>query len=320
MKLNSVYSRRNCYEMGKSFVRLSMLRLTGVLFAVCWLSLVQAQQKPMFTQYIFNDYFYNPAIASTKNGADFKFLYRHQWAGLDGKPHTQTFSACGALKKIPLGIGGNVYHDKTGVLRNIGFNVSVSYGIKIKKESMIAAGISLGMVVMDLDDDFNIREVSDAAVSDAQDGKIAPDIGLGIYYKWKGLYAGFSVPQINKSDPSDLRQIPHYFLAAGYRFKVAKKFELEPSFLLKAVKAAPVEGDINLRAIYNKMVWLGASYRTGDAATIFAGVLIKQMFEIGYAYDITTSNLNSVSNGSHEVVLGYKWKRKQSTSSGYEVL
>ncbi|GIV34047.1 MAG: membrane protein [Chitinophagales bacterium] len=293
--------------------------LTGALLMI--LSFVSsAQQKPLFTQYVFNDFFYNPAIASVKNGADFKFLYRYQWAGLQGQPHTQTFSGCGSLKKFPLGIGGNIYHDKTGALRNIGFNVALSYGIRLKKESMIAAGISLGIVALDLDEDIHIREVNDAAVAEVQDGKVAPDIGLGIYYRWKGLYAGFSVPQINKNDPSDLRQIPHYFLAAGYRFTVAKKFELEPSFLIKAVKAAPVEGDITLRAWYNHMVWLGATYRTGDAAALFAGVLIKKMIEIGYAYDITTSNLRTVSSGSHEVVLGYKWVRKIASSTGYEVL
>ena len=289
-----------------------------------------AQQKPLFTNYVFNDYYYNPAVASTKEGADFKFLYRHQWAGLDGQPQTATFSPHGSLKKFPLGIGGNFYYDKTGPLRNIGFNVSGSYGIRLgeaRNKSMIAAGISFGIIRMNLDNEATYREANDVAVATAQDGKVVPDIGLGIYYKWKGLYAGFSIPQIVQSeikldvtDPEDMNKlIRHYFIAAGYRFSVADKFELEPSVLLKAVKAAPLEGDISLKGIYDKMVWFGASYRTGDAACVFAGVIIKEMFEIGYAYDITTSNLNSVSNGSHEIVVGYRWKRDSGKGSGYEV-
>jgi len=145
-----------------------------------------------------------------------------------------------------------------------------------------------------------------------------PDAGLGIYYRQKGFYAGFSVPQLFQSsiklevnDPLNMNKlIRHYFLSAGYKFKVADKFELDPSFQLKGVKAAPMQADINLRGIYNNLVWLGASYRTSDAVSILAGVIIKDMIEIGYSYDITTSNLNTVSNGAHEVLVAYRLKRK----------
>lgn len=303
--------------------------LVSVALLLCS-SVAHTQQKPLFTQYVFNDYYYNPAVASTKEGADFRALYRHQWAGLEGQPQTATFSSCGSLKKFPLGVGGNIYYDKTGPLGNFGFNVSGSYGIRIKKESMISAGISFGMIRFAMENDVTARDANpDVAVLAAQDGKVIPDISFGIYYKWKGLYAGFSIPQIVQSDiklevddPEEMNKlIRHYFIAAGYRFNVADKFQLEPSVLLKAVKAAPLQGDITLRGIYDKMVWLGLSYRTGDAVCVFAGVLIKEMFEVGYAYDITTSNLNSVSNGSHEIVLGYSFKRSKSGSGskGFEV-
>lgn len=291
-----------------------------------------AQQKPLFTNYVFNDFYYNPAIASTKDGADFRFLYRNQWAGLEGKPHTQTFSGCGSLKSTPLGIGGNIYHDRTGHLRNIGFNASVSYGFRlgqIKNKSMISGGLTFGMIRLNMDSEITIREQNDAAVLAAQNGKIIPDIGLGIYYKWRGFFAGFSIPQIYQSsinlDVTDLNDmnklVRHYFIATGYRFDVADKFELEPSVLFKAVKAAPMQGDIYLRGIYDKKVWLGVSYRTGDAICLLAGAIIKDVFQFGYAYDITTSNLNSVSNGSHEIVLGYRIKRaQQGGGKGFEVL
>ena len=277
-------------------------------------SILLAQQKPLFTNYVFNDFYYNPAIASTKESIDFRFIYRNQWAGLEGKPHTQTFSTCTALKKFPLGLGGNLYHDNTGPLRNIGLNISVSYGIKLKNESMISAGISAGMIHYRLDTDIKIREQGDIAVNAAQDAKAAADAGLGIYYKWEGFYAGFSIPQLFETsvnfdvdDPENMdKLIRHYFIATGYKFSVSDKFELEPSVLMKAVKAAPFQGDISLKGIYDNLVWLGFSYRTKDAASIMAGLIIKESFEIGYAYDITTSNLNSVSNGSHEIFLGYR--------------
>jgi type IX secretion system PorP/SprF family membrane protein len=257
------------------------------------------------------------AVAAAREQIDFRFVYRKQWAGLEGSPNTQTITGYARLKKFPLGIGGTVFHDATGPIRNIGFSVSAAYGIEFKNESVLSAGIGLGILRFSLGNDITIREVGDAAVAAAQQSKYLPDMSMGIYYRWKGFYAGFSMPQIVQSslkldvnDPLKMNKlIRHYFIAIGYKFSVSKKFELEPSLQLKAVKAAPLQADINLRAIYDNLAWLGVSYRSSDAVAVMAGVIIKDMFQIGYSYDITTSNLSSVSNGSHEVLLNYRLKR-----------
>jgi len=284
----------------------------------CWQLSLFAQQKPLFTNYTFNEFYYNPAVAAARDEIDFRFVYRKQWAGMEGSPSTQSMTGYARLKKFPLGLGGTVFHDATGPIRNIGFSVSAAYGIEFKNESVLSAGFGLGILRFSLGEDIAIREVGDAAVAAAQQSRYLPDISLGVYYRWKGLYAGFSLPQLIQSsikldvnDPLEMNKlIRHYFIAAGYKFNVSDKFELEPSFQLKAVKAAPLQTDINVRGIYDNMLWLGASYRTTDAVCIMAGAIIKDMFQIGYSYDITTSNLNTVSNGSHEILLNYRIKRK----------
>lgn len=292
---------------------------TYIIFALSLIYFAtSAQQKPLFSNYIFNEFYYNPAVATTKEHIDFRFLYRKQWAGLEGSPQTFNFSSYARLKKFPLGLGGNIYHDATGPLRNTGFNVAAAYGIKLKNDGMISAGIAAGLIRFDLNNTYSIREQGDVAVLAAQQGKFLPDASIGIHFMMKGFHAGFSIPQLFQSsiklevnDPLNMNKlIRHYFLSAGYKFKVGDKFELDPSAQLKAVKAAPMQVDINLRGIYNNTVWLGASYRTTDAISVMAGVIVKDLIEIGYAYDITTSNLNTVSNGSHEILLNYRLKRK----------
>ena len=50
--------------------------------------------------------------------------------------------------------------------------------------------------------------------------------------------------------------------------------------------------------------WLGGSYRHDDSFGVLAGFNISSFINVSYSYDITTSALNTVSNGSHELVIG----------------
>jgi len=115
-----------------------------------------AQQKPMFTNFIFNEFYYNPAVAASKEHIDFRALYRNQWAGLKGAPQTMNLTGYGRLKKFPLGLGGNIFHDVTGPLRTTGFSVAAAYGIEFNNEGMLCGGISAGIIRYDLGNNFTI--------------------------------------------------------------------------------------------------------------------------------------------------------------------
>jgi len=62
--------------------------------------------------------------------------------------------------------------------------------------------------------------------------------------------------------------------------------------------------EFNTRMEYNNLYWAGVSYRYQDAVAVLAGVNFNG-FRIGASYDLTTSYLSKVSNGSIEVFLGY---------------
>ena len=47
-----------------------------------------AQQKPQYTQYVFNNLLLNPAVTGIENYTDVKLGYRSQWTGLQGAPVT----------------------------------------------------------------------------------------------------------------------------------------------------------------------------------------------------------------------------------------
>ena len=67
------------------------------------------------------------------------------------------------------------------------------------------------------------------------------------------------------------------------------------------------------------MIWAGVSWRPGDAIAPIVGLQYsminkdatnykEQLFRLGYSFDMTTSELQSFSSGSHEIFLSYSFK------------
>jgi hypothetical protein len=82
-----------------------------------------------------------------------------------------------------------------------------------------------------------------------------------------------------------------------------------PSLLVKSVSPTPITVDVNAKLWYRQLLWGGASFRTTDAFVIMAG-LSHNGFDIGYSYDAVRIDISRYQRGSHELVLGYRPKRK----------
>ena len=76
--------------------------------------------------------------------------------------------------------------------------------------------------------------------------------------------------------------------------------------MLKKVSPTPVSIDINMKMSFKDRFWLGGSYRKDDSFAALAGVNISKLINLTYSYDFITSDLNRVTNGSHEIVLGFQ--------------
>ena len=96
---------------------------------------------------------------------------------------------------------------------------------------------------------------------------------------------------------------------------INKKMFLVPSVLVKVLPGVPVTTDFNAKLNYNQKFWGGLSFRYGNEAesvVLLAGITLKNIIDIGYAYDVTLTSMNNVkNNGSHEIILGLRMPNHQ---------
>ncbi|MFN3404525.1 MAG: type IX secretion system membrane protein PorP/SprF [Cytophagaceae bacterium] len=72
----------------------------------------EAQQVPIFSQYVWNHYLINPAVGGADNFLEAKGGYRNQWTGIEGAPQSFYMSAHGQLRKK------TVNRDNTDIIVN----------------------------------------------------------------------------------------------------------------------------------------------------------------------------------------------------------
>ncbi|MFH1319890.1 MAG: type IX secretion system membrane protein PorP/SprF [Bacteroidota bacterium] len=293
------------------------MKKTATLALVILFSAVSyAQQLPYHSQYMFNDFLINPAVAGSKDYFPIMLTYRNQWIGFKDAPETMTLSMHGPVTSKQIKIGGILFTDKTGPTSRSGAALSYVHHLQLGKDK-VSFGLSAILFQYILDkSELTTDEPGDKAIDGGTVKKIVPEATFGVYYYGKNYYAGFSVPQliqmkVNIGGSQLLnKMVRHYFLTAGYKFDINDNFSIEPSLLLKAITAAPVQIDINSKLCYqmpgvkSPSFWLGFSYRTEESVIALLGAE-KSNFSFGYSYDFTLTNIKKYSTGSHEIFAGY---------------
>jgi type IX secretion system PorP/SprF family membrane protein len=271
-----------------------------------------AQQKPMYSQYMFNMLNINPAYAGSRGAMSAVALYRNQWVGFPGAPRTTTFSFDMPIQNRKVGLGMQLYDDRVGIERTTGFNAIYAFRFQFAGSGTLSLGLQAGL----LNYQANYTEVNtylpnDPAFSSKVRG-ILPAFAAGVYYNSDKFYVGFSTPallrtKIKYNNAAEVASVTsrdlHLYLASGTVFDLNPDLALKPSILVKAVSGAPVEVDINCNLWLQNKISLGASYRTGDAIVGMVEYQVNQQLRFGYAYDKTFSNLGTLVNGTHEIML-----------------
>jgi type IX secretion system PorP/SprF family membrane protein len=211
------------------------------------------------------------------------------------------------------GMGVTAVLDKTGPIKRLDANVTYAYHLQLSNNFNLSAGVAAGISSISLDvNALTFDTPIDPIMNRALINQVKPDLSIGLWLYGARMFAGVSVQQILPQKLSFTgdnnynlgKEVPHYFATAGYKFFVDDEISAIPSIMVKYVSPAPVSVDVNLKMAFKDKIWLGGSYRKDDSFAAMAGFNIGKMVNLTYSYDFTTSQLNQVSNGSHEIVLG----------------
>lgn len=301
---------------------------------------VNGQQTIQFSQYVFNGLAVNPAYAGYKEDWTVNLSFRSQWVGIDGAPQTGTASIDGLTKNPDkkVGLGLTASTDRLGPQNTSSVYANYAYRLRIDEADTkrLSFGIAFGATQYNLDGSkFIATDPGDGAIPVGNQSKLSPDVRFGIYYYNPKFYIGASAVDLlttgRDTVTSDsyriIKQVRHIYLTAGVMLPLSESLDLKPTFMIKEDFKGPTNLDMNAYLLINKVVWIGASYRTGlklwdkknlqrgldqnDAISGIVEVFVSPRFRLGYSYDYTTSKLANYQQGSHEISVSFSLQGKK---------
>lgn len=288
---------------------------------------IQAQQEAHYTQYMYNNLLVNPAFAGSRRVASVNVLYRNQWIGFKGNPRSFLASFDSPwMSKNRLGLGLILSNQSEGIISRLALTPSVSYAIIHTEESTLRIGISASYRQYRFDlqsSTVNIQQRQDPTLSENDNPSLNNmNLGMGIYYDRKNIYAGLSIPNLNQN-PLILNQDAsvqlkgtehkHIYAMVGGLFSLGgnENIQLKPSMMFKYVANAPFSVDATMSILFKKKFTGGISYRTGsdgsigDSVDLLSFVQINDSFAVGMAYDFTLSQISNYNRNSLEILARY---------------
>lgn len=307
-----------------------ILTLVAVIFLVTTAASqneVYGQQIHQLTHYMLNPFAFNPAVAGNSDQFISKVGFRKQWTGLEGSPTTGLLSVHGNFSEAKsIGVGAVLFFDNTGPTSRTGMQLAYAYHLPIvEDETYLGIGLSGNFMQYRINfADLILDSNLDPQLGGDAQGKFGADANFGLFLHNPSYWAGLSINQLFASKftfggvDENVQDARHFYLTGGYNFELTDRFDIEPSLLMKAVKGTAPQFDLNAKIYYKAdsdnydggdltRYWLGLSFRTEDALALMLGLNLSSGINFAYSYDITTSNLNKVSGGAHEISLGYNF-------------
>lgn len=313
----------------KKFI-LSILLVASVLGA-------NAQNRKHMANFQLFQQYYNPSLTGYE-GSMLKGFHRNQWTGFEGAPRTYFASAeldladVSAWKKNDLlrtrqhdsydrqagakhAFGLTVLQDQFGPFSESQLQLGYASRIRLSEKLSLRWGAAATYNALRLDgnqltvDNEHDPEFQGVLGQRLRQGKL--DLNLGWTLTAENFYIGYAMQDVTKggilSGGDEFLQELYtrkHLVQAGYRTALTDEFGLVTNAMLQYDGRLKESAELQAKAVYQNMLWLGGGYRQDLAWSATAGIRLEQ-FRIGYAYELPVQNARHVSRSTNEISLTY---------------
>ena len=121
---------------------------------------LHAQQLPLYSQYLYNKFLINPAVAGSDGFTSFNLTAREQWIGYNGAPRTYSFSWQNRILKRGYQLRENIFNKTVYRAKTEGRVVPYSVtGTDWSGASFQGPILSYGWLTMQLSMDWHLPDI-----------------------------------------------------------------------------------------------------------------------------------------------------------------
>jgi type IX secretion system PorP/SprF family membrane protein len=289
-----------------------------MVFVLGIVSNASAQQLPLSSQYHQNMLTINPAYSGFENNLFIAASHRTMLTGLSGSPQTNYVSVSGQGADGKMGLAFIGFHDQTNIFSVTSGMVNYAYKAKLSETAMLNFGLGVGIqnFGVDLEKAKVSNELDPILLGSVRQNRMAFNGEFGVLLQVKGLELGVAVPQLLSNNPTftdgdgqtlNFNTVRHIRGSLKYDFMLNEDQTVKfyPLVVVRSVKGAPFQWDINGVLDMTKYGWIGVTYHSTYAISFSAGLRHKG-FSVGYAHDIPMGIVNDFSKRSSEFILSYR--------------
>jgi type IX secretion system PorP/SprF family membrane protein len=302
-------------------MRLFFSKTFFLILTLPFISKINAQQDPRYSQFMHNKLNFNAGFAGATDGKiNATFIYRQGLTSTieaNGFEPTNLVGSINAKIGSRLGIGATFASDKLGFETMTMPRLTLAYRQPLGNAGVLAAGVGIGFMRRSLDGSkLNLPGPLPGSPTSKVTGT-APDVDFGLFYTKDNLfgmvqnfYAGLSATHINQNKityegvnyKTTIDSKIHTYFLTGGEFQLNSTFKLQPNILLK-------KDLVKIQAVWNKSIRGGVTYRPKEAMVLLVGYEFPFGLNIGYSYDIATSKTINYIVGSHEIMISYCYRK-----------
>ena len=265
----------------------------------------------------FNKFLLNPTFSFVKEqGAALSFYNKREWVQFDDAPQTYLFSYSGRFRENE-GISVGLFQQNYGVLTTFGGVANFAHNVVLQQDSNLTFGLNVGFYKSGLNKGSVVSNTIDPSLENIPSNSLLT-VNPGINYGVGNLDFGVSMNNLflynvnsskmveNDPEKSIQAHIMHTGYLNTYGFFDKSKFSALVSSEFKKEKT--VISGLMMFAIPTG-IWIQAGYNTLYGASGGLGLNLTPRISIEYNFEKSLGDLSNFGS-SHEIVLAYKFKRK----------